>query len=73
MCAAPFELRTRRHIPSKHSQEEWESFQETAKFKAKFIEICPDVIESDIKDKWVPHLFDFSYEYANDSGNVPSC
>ena len=25
------------------------------------------------KEKFLPHLYDFFYEYASDSGNVPSC
>ena len=58
---------------SKHTQAEWEAVKDTALFKQEFIKICPNVKESDIKDKWVPHIYDFSYEYANDSGNVPSC
>lgn len=58
---------------AKHTQAEWEAVKDPAAFKAEFIKICPDVKESDIKDKWIPHLYDFSYEFANDSGNVPSC
>ncbi len=58
---------------SKHTQAEWEAVKEPAKFKEEFMKICPNVKESDIKDKWVPHLYDFSYKFANDSGNVPSC
>lgn len=27
----------------------------------------------EIKDKFIPHYYDFFYEYASDSGNVPSC
>ncbi|RXK02246.1 cytochrome C [Arcobacter sp. CECT 8989] len=58
---------------AKHSQGEWSSINEAGNFKQEMMVICPDVKESDIKDSWVPHLYDFSYEYANDSGNVPSC
>ncbi|PLY05902.1 MAG: cytochrome C [Arcobacter sp.] len=58
---------------AKHTQDEWAAVKDPAKFKEEFIKICPDVKESDIKDKWIPHIYDFSYEYANDSGNVPSC
>jgi Spy/CpxP family protein refolding chaperone len=58
---------------SKHSQAEWEEINANGKFKEELMKICPNVKESDIKDKWLPHIYDFSYEYANDSGNVPSC
>ncbi|MGB6328176.1 MAG: cytochrome C [Halarcobacter sp.] len=58
---------------SKHTQAEWEAVKDSAKFKEEFIKICPKVKESQIKDKWIPHIYDFSYEFANDSGNVPSC
>lgn len=58
---------------AKHSQAEWEEINEAGNFKKEMMTICPDVKESDIKDSWVPHLYDFSYDYANDSGNVPSC
>lgn len=58
---------------SKHSQDEWESIKEDGKFKEEMIKICPNISEDKIKDKWIEHIYDFSYEYANDSGNVPSC
>ena len=35
--------------------------------------ICPKTPSSALKDKYIPHYYDFFYEYANDSGNVPSC
>jgi hypothetical protein len=58
---------------SKHSQDEWTEIQEAGKFKEEFMKICPKVKENKLKDKYMPHIFDFSLEYANDSGNVPSC
>jgi ribosomal protein L33 len=58
---------------AKHSQDEWETIQTEGRFKAELIKFCPKVKESDIKDKWVPHMYDFTYKFANDSGNVPSC
>lgn len=58
---------------AKHSQDEWEEIMNAGKFKDELIKICPDVKPSDVKDKWIEHIYDFSYEYANDSGNVPSC
>ncbi|WP_121627590.1 cytochrome C [Poseidonibacter antarcticus] len=58
---------------AKHSQDEWETIFEEGKFKEELIKICPKVKESEIKDKWIQHLYDFTYKFANDSGNVPSC
>lgn len=58
---------------SKHTQAEWETINSNGKFKDELMKICPNVKEGDIKDSWLPHIYDFSYEYANDSGNVPSC
>lgn len=58
---------------AKHSQDEWEKIMNDGKFKEEMMRICPKIEESKIKDKWVPHIYDFSYEYANDSGNVPAC
>lgn len=58
---------------SKHSQDEWTEIKEAGKFKEEFMKICPNVKENKLKDKYMPHIFDFSLEYANDSGNVPSC
>lgn len=58
---------------AQHTQDEWESIQENGKFKEELMKICPEIKENKIKDKWINHIYDFSYEYANDSGNVPSC
>lgn len=54
----------------KHTQDEWEEINEAGKFKEEAEKICPGV---KLKDKYVPHIFDFAYEFASDSGNVPSC
>lgn len=57
----------------KHSQAEWEKIYNDGKFEDEIIKFCPKVEKGLIKDSWFQHLYDFSYEYANDSGNVPSC
>lgn len=56
-----------------HSQEEWKQIKESGKFEDEIIKICPNVKAGDIKESIQEHLFDFSFEFANDSGNVPSC
>jgi len=53
-----------------HTQDEWESINESGKFAAEVKKLCP---KATIKAKYVPHVYDFVYEYAKDSGNVPSC
>ena len=58
---------------AKHSQDEWEEIMEAGKFEEEVIKICPAVKPGYLKDSWIEHIYDFSYEYANDSGNVPSC
>ena len=32
---------------------------------------CPEA--KPLKDTYVEHIYDFLYNYASDSGNVPSC
>ena len=58
-------------MAAKHSQDEWEAKKDglAAEIKA----ICPSVKDKSLKGKFLPHYYDFFYEYANDSGNVPSC
>lgn len=58
---------------AKHSQDEWEAIMDAGKFKEELLKICPKVKEAEVKDKWIQHLYDFSYKFANDSGNVPAC
>lgn len=58
---------------AKHSQSEWKAIMEAGEFKDELLKICPNVKEAEVKDKWIQHLYDFSYKFANDSGNVPAC
>jgi len=55
---------------AKHTQDEWKAIQGAGKFAEEAAKICPGV---KLKDKYVPHIYDFAYEFASDSGNVPSC
>ena len=55
---------------AKHTQDEWEAIKGAGKFAEEAAKICPGL---KLKDKYVPHIYDFAYEYASDSGNVPSC
>ena len=55
---------------TKHTQDEWEKIKGAGKFKEEAQKICPGL---KLKDKYVNDVYDFSYEFASDSGNVPSC
>jgi len=54
----------------KHTQDEWEAIKEAGKFGEEIKKICP---KSKLKPKYETDIYDFSYEFASDSGNVPSC
>ena len=54
-----------------HSQFEWEDINDEGMLLEEIQKQCPKV--KSLKESYLPHLFDFFYEYANDSGNVPSC
>ncbi len=58
-------------VSAKHTQDEWEKIHNSDTLESEIKNICPNV--KDIKDKYLPHLYEFFYEYASDSGNVPSC
>ena len=60
-------------MAAKHSQDEWEAINEEGKLVDEIKSICPNVKPKALKEKFIPHYYDFFYEYANDSGNVPSC
>ena len=56
-------------MAAKHTQDQWEELMENGKLNDEIKNICG----KGTKEKYLPHLFDFFYEYASDSGNVPSC
>jgi hypothetical protein len=58
-------------MATKHTQDEWEAVKDDLATEIK--NICPKVKDKALKDKYLPHYYDFFYEYASDSGNVPSC
>jgi len=60
-------------MAGKHSQDEWESIKDDGKLVDEIKTICPKASKKALKEKFMPHYYDFFYEYANDSGNVPSC
>jgi len=58
-------------MAKKHTQSELKSFQDAGKLNDELTRICPK--SKPLKAKYVPHVYDFLYNYASDSGNVPSC
>ena len=56
---------------TKHTQSEWEAIKEAGKFEEEAKSICPKLKK--YKAKYTNDLYDFAYEYASDSGNIPSC
>jgi len=53
-----------------HTQDEWEAIAQAGKFKEEIFKICPKLKEI-YKDIWSADLYQFVYEYASDSGNIP--
>ncbi len=60
-------------MATKHTQNEWEAINNKGELAKEIKTICPNVDDGDVKEKYLPHFYDFFYEYASDSGNVPSC
>ncbi len=60
-------------MSAKHSQDEWEEIGNGAGLAKELKSICPNAKDKALKEKYLKHYYDFFYEFANDSGNVPSC
>ena len=60
-------------LAKKHTQDEWEEIYKNGNLKSELKSICPNLKDNALKDNFMNHYFDFFYEYASDSGNVPSC
>lgn len=58
---------------AKHTQDEWKALKDGGKFKNEIIKICPNVKADDLSDSVIQNVYDFSFDFASDSGNVPSC
>jgi hypothetical protein len=54
-----------------HTQDEWEEIREDGQLAEEIQKQCPKV--KGLKERYLPDLYDFFYEYGSDSGNVPSC
>lgn len=58
-------------LANKHTQSEWKSINDAGTLSKELQEICPN--SKPLKEKYLPHVYDFLFNYALDSGNVPSC
>jgi hypothetical protein len=58
-------------LAKKHTQDEWTAIQNEGRLNAEIAKLCPKA--KPLKDKYIPHVYDFLNNYASDSGNVPSC
>lgn len=58
-------------LAGKHTQDEWETIYKAGDLNKEIKTICPN--SQPLKESYLPHVYDFLYNYAVDSGNVPSC
>lgn len=58
-------------LAHKHTQVEWKKINDTGALGAELKTLCPK--SKPLKQKYLPHVYDFVYNFALDSGNVPSC
>ena len=54
-------------------ENEWKEIKDSGKFEQEVIKICPNVKAGDLSQSVQENIIDFAIEFANDSGNVPSC
>lgn len=57
---------------TQHTQDEWESIKQAGKFSEEMLKICPKASDK-LNPRHVNDVYDFSYEYASDSGKIPNC
>ena len=60
-------------MAAQHSQGEWETIGKDDGLVIELKKMCPTAKDKALKSKYLDHYYDFFFEYANDSGNVPSC
>lgn len=59
-------------LAKKHTQAEWKAIQDKKGMGDELKTLCPK-LKKPLKEKYIIHVYDFLYNYASDSGNVPSC
>jgi len=58
-------------LAGKHTQDQWEEIYKAGDLNKEIKIICPK--SKPLKESYLPHVYEFLYNYAVDSGNVPSC
>lgn len=58
-------------MAKQYTQAQWKSIYESGKLNEEFAKKCSDV--KPLKDNHLQDVYDFLYNYAKDSGNVPAC
>lgn len=58
-------------LAKKHTQDEWTTVFKAGNLNSEIKNLCPK--SRPLKEKYLPHVFDFLNNFASDSGNVPSC
>lgn len=58
-------------LAGKHTQDEWKKINDNGALNDEILKLCPKA--QPLKDSYIPHVYDFLFDYASDSGNVPSC
>ncbi|MCD8478506.1 MAG: cytochrome C [Sulfurospirillum sp.] len=58
-------------MAKKHTQAEWKAIQDGGKLNDEIKKFCPNA--KPLKDSYIQHVYDFLFNYASDSGNVPAC
>ena len=59
-------------VSEHYSQDEWEAFANEGKFENTIFEICPQ-IEPSYNKAWSEDLYQFYYQKARDSEEIPEC
>lgn len=58
-------------MAKKHTQAEWKKINDEGKLAEEIQKMCPDA--KPLRERFLPDVYDFLYNFASDSGNVPSC
>lgn len=58
-------------MSKKHTQAEWKDIYEAGNLNEEMQKECANA--KPLKESYLPHVYDFLYNYGSDSGNVPAC
>jgi len=60
-------------MADRHTMAEWDKIYKAGELAKEIKSVCPNAKDSALKEKFMQHYFDFFYNYAKDSGNIPAC